>query len=247
MVSLETLEAVVEAHDVLSALLIKSPNDALLTETLGLADAILAEVKGDASGHAFHGNRYTGGIGGGDTTAGGSLVNGHSPALVAKLSELTQTILPLPRERAYILTKDGGIAATIQGGESTVRVTNREVGVIAAATMSGGAVGLHNHPSGEGTSFSPADVATAFRFGFSEIRVASRPWVYVMRPGKLGSQFPKGHGSSVLDRAEQIYSIGRNRNENTQWHDVWKQVASEYGLEYLRVHVNDKARMEAAA
>lgn len=59
------VEAVLEARDYIEELLGKAPKNGPLAEALALADEILVDLKGDAVGHEFHGNRFTGGIGGG--------------------------------------------------------------------------------------------------------------------------------------------------------------------------------------
>jgi hypothetical protein len=234
---------------------IKQPGDVLIQtkhttiDFDGTARIREAEVKGDVAGHEFHGNRFTGGLGRGGDLIGGSLRDHHDPALVAAMDKATQDLVPLTKERAVMLAKDGHEIWTVNGNADTITVTGPQVSKLAAETATnGGVVGMHNHPSGSGTSFSPTDVSTGFRFGMSEMRLVASPYVYVMRPGKLATsdgKFERVRGADVIDYAAHLNNMAVLAHQDTTWHDIWRQVSDRYGMEYFRVALGDKERMAA--
>ena len=109
-----------------------------------------------------------------------------------------------------------------------------------------GSVMTHNHPGSR--SFSEADFDVAIAYNVNEMRVSSRKYTYILKPGDDGwpsfadlSKSYKEIEDRVYSEYEALVRSGKMKNGDdvdiAARHDVNQAVANEFGLIYTREEV----------
>ena len=99
-------------------------------------------------------------------------------------------------------------------------------------------VHTHNHPRSD-ASFSVEDVQLASRLELSELRVVTRTYLYVMRPGSLAwNKMSFGNTIQPTYAAAEAF-VQQNRlsqieNLSDYQHEIWRELSERLGMIYSK-------------
>lgn len=173
------------------------------------------------------------------------------PGLARALKDEEKASRLLPRERATIFDADGNVIFAKTGGESSVPFDDHEI------ELARGHILTHNHPNGrkypksdprhQGNSFSSADLHFSCLASLTEMRAVTPVWDYSIKPpaggwnlaywrNTLEPTFRKHEAEVRLEFGRKILSkeLSIPKAEANHWHEIWKRVSKELGLNYTR-------------
>jgi hypothetical protein len=197
------------------------------------------DVKGDVVGHGFHGNRYTGGIGGS---------HGPDPRAIATAEDFEKLYRDAPVEHMVVIAMNGEVLSDTAGTATTAEET------VSLKALNG--VITHNHPVASGgvkgefviPTLSDADIRAGVAAGVAAIRVISQETgkTYEMQfldnPTQREQMLFQGVANDYLNHNTEIANqefIGAGGIDNPKaveevaksvqqiWSDTWKRAAAE--------------------
>jgi hypothetical protein len=126
-----------------------------------------------------------------------SIQNATTPE--GRIQAIYSDIRGLSNERAYVLNNKGDIVLALDGGKSSINLTDAQTKILEKLGKNGGGLYIHNHPGGKPLSAKDWEALSRYNLSMQAVTPGGR--VYGVGPGQGGvisSQIKGGMAEGIM-------------------------------------------------